>query len=122
MSEQASAERRSFADDKTFAALLEGLAGELQELYAEAESEAESRSRREGIFRRYREEIFPQQPWQTQRYKGFPEAPLSNAYLLANRAYLGALPCFETRLADHDGNLRALIQAEIAAPGHSEGC
>ena len=122
VSAQASAERRSFADDKTFAALLEDLAGELQELYAEAESEAESRSRREGIFRRYREEVFPQQPWQTQRYKGFPEAPLSNAYLLANRAYLGALPCFEARLADHDGNLRALIQAEIAAPGRSEGC
>ena len=120
--EQAGAERRSFADDKSFAALLDGLAAELEDLYAVAESEAEARSRREPIFRRYREEIFPAKQWQTRRYTGFVEAPLSNAYLLANRAYLGALPCFEARLAEHDGDLRALIEAELAAPGRSEGC
>ncbi len=120
--EQADAERRSFADDSTFAALLEGLAGELEDLYAEVASEAEARSRREDIFLRYREEVFPVQPWLTRRYTGFAEAPLSNAYLLAHRTYLGALPCFEARLAEHDGDLREWIQAEIAEPGRSDDC
>ena len=120
--EQANAERRSSADDRTFAALLEGLAGELEELYAEVTSEAEARSRREDIFRRYRDEVFPAQQWQTPRYSGFAEAPRSNAYLLANRTYLGALACFEARFAEHDSDLRALIRAEIAAPGRSDDC
>ena len=120
--DETDAERRSFADDKTFAALLEGLAAELEVLYAEVASEAEARIRREDIFLRYRKDVYPAQEWKTRRYSGFAEAPLSNAYLLANRAYLGALPCFEARLAEQDGDLRALIRTEIDAPGRSEDC
>ncbi len=120
--EQAEAARRSFADEKTFADLLERLAKELERLYAETELADEARRRREGICRRYREEVFPALPWETRRYAGFGSAPLSNAYVLAHRTYLGDLSCFATHLAALGGDLAAFVEGERASPGRSGDC
>ena len=120
--EQAEAARRSFADEKTFADLLERLAKELERLYAETELADEALRRREEIFRRYREEIFPAQRWETRRYAGFGNAPLSNAYVLAHRTYLGDLSCFATQLEALGGDLAAFVEVERASPGRSDDC
>jgi predicted aminopeptidase len=120
--EQVEAARPSFADERTFAELLDGLADEHEELYADTESAEAARTSREAIFRRYQESIFAAQAWKTDRYASFGSAQLSNAYVLAHRAYLGDLPCFEAQLSKLGGDLNAFIRAEREDPGRSDGC
>ncbi len=119
---EAEAARRSFADERTFAALLEQLADDLTALYAGSASGRDARERREELFKRHREEVFPSLPWQTGRYAGFANAPLSNAYVLAHRAYLGDLACFASELEALGGDLRAFIRAERDDPGRNGDC
>jgi predicted aminopeptidase len=110
--------RRSFEDDDRYAQLLAALGAELEVVYAQCSSPAEARERRKPVFERYQREVYPSLPWNTSRYAGFQRAELSNAYLIAQRTYLGLLPCFERELAALDGDLAAFVAAHVAAPGH----
>jgi len=74
------------------------------------------------VFRRYREQVFPTAAWQTQRFTGLGEISLSNAFVLAQRTYLGDLPCFERELAALGGDLRAFIRAHREQPGRRPDC
>ena len=117
--------RRSFADQRRFAALLERLAAELERLYARTSGPDEARRLREEVFARYQGEAFAAVDWQTDDYAGFPELSLSNAFLVAQETYAGALPCLERELSELGGDLQALVERHRADPGRghfAEGC
>jgi predicted aminopeptidase len=110
--------RRDFEDEDRFAALLARLEGELVTAYASAGSAGAARLAREPIFARYQQQEYQALAWSTSRYARFPDAQLSNAWLVARRTYLGALPCFERELDALGGDLRAFVRAHRAHPGH----
>jgi predicted aminopeptidase len=112
----------AFADQLRFAALLERLASELQDLYDEEPTDDSLSQRRAAVFERYRTTEFESVPWQAQRYARFPEAPLSNAYVVARRTYLADLPCFRSELAASEGDLAAFIRAHREDPGRRATC
>jgi hypothetical protein len=70
------------------------------------------------VFRRYQHEVYHSLAWNTQRYADFPQADLSNAYLVARRTYLGLLPCFDAELQRLAGDLRAFVAAHVERPAH----
>jgi predicted aminopeptidase len=113
---QAAAER-AFADDHRFAELLDRLARELGTLYGQAPPPEALLEERQRIFERYQTVEFEAVPWQTGRYSAFPHAPLSNAYVVARRTYLGDLPCFAAELASLRGDLAAFVAAHRERPG-----
>jgi predicted aminopeptidase len=113
----------SFADELTYARLLNSLRGDLDALYAAELSPDEARAKRAPIFARYQTEVFAAQPWRSQRFAGFQRVTLSNAFVVANRDYLGLVPCFERELAQLRGDLAAFVRAHKEKPGHRpEGC
>lgn len=112
--------RDAYADRREFAALLQALEAELTVLYTETSNPDEARARRAAVFRRYQLEEFRARDWRTDRYAGFPEQALSNAYLVAHRTYRGDLPCFEAELGALDGDLAALIRRHRERPGHRD--
>ena len=107
----------AFADDVRFGALLDRLASELRDLYARPLSAAERTERRDALFERYRTVEFESIAWETERYSGFPRAPLSNAYVVARRTYLEALPCLRAELGGRGSDLRAFVRAHREEPG-----
>ena len=114
------AARRRYADARLFAKLLRDLSRELSELYAGAASPDEALRARSAVFERFQREVHPALPWNTESYSGFRTAQLSNAYVLANQAYLEDLPCLESELRALDGDLRAFIQAHRERPGRRQ--
>jgi len=107
-----------FADELTFAHLLGGLRDELARAYGETTSPEAARALRAPIFARYQGEVYAGQPWRSRRFARFPELALSNAWLVAQSAYVGELPCFDAELASLDGDLPAFVRAHRDAPGH----
>ena len=107
----------AFADDARFAELLDRLAADLRRLYALELPETEVLDRRRSIFDRYQAEEYDAVPWETNRYSGFRNAALSNAYVVASRTYLADLPCFDLELKAKNGDLAALIRAHRKEPG-----
>ena len=110
--------RDAFADELTYAQMVNALARELEAAYAGASGPEDARARRAPIFERYQKEVYPAQPWRTQRFARFPTLALNNAWLVGNRDYLGLLPCFERELASLGGDLAAFVKAHKADPGH----
>ncbi len=109
--------RDGFADRRQFAQLLADLSSELDALYEREASAEDARSAREIIFQRYQQGRYPSLRWQTRRYEGFQGIALSNAYVLANRTYLGNLPCFERELAELEDDLRAFVREHKTKAG-----
>ncbi|HXX49281.1 MAG TPA: aminopeptidase [Myxococcota bacterium] len=121
--EAAERARAAFADELTFAQLLNALRGELDALYAAGPSPEQARSERAPIFARYQTEVYAAQSWRGERFAGFKKLALSNAWLVGNRDYVGLAPCFERELASLDGDLPAFVRAHREHPGHRpEGC
>ena len=115
--------RRDFDDADHFAALLMRLETELGAAYAAAANPEAARRAREPIFARYQREEYAAVPWNTERFAGFRDAELSNAWLVARRTYLGTLPCFARELESLGGDLRAFVRAHREQPGHRmPGC
>lgn len=110
--------RDAFADELTYAQMVNALAKELEAAYAGASGPDDARARRAPIFARYQSEVYPAQPWRTQRFARFQTLALSNAWLVGNRDYLGLLPCFERELAALGGDLPAFVKAHREKPGH----
>lgn len=115
--------RLDYGDLDRFAALLARLEAELQQAYAGVEGADAARRIREPIFARYQHEEYAALPWTRDRFDGFRDAELSNAWLLARRTYLGALPCFEREFEALGRDLPAFIRSHRAQPGHRiPGC
>ncbi len=110
-----------FADELTFARMLDGLRAELERVYADAPTPDQARQLRAPVFARYQGEVHAAQPWRSRRYARFPETALSNAWLVARTAYVGELPCFEAELASLEGDLAAFVRAHKEGPGHRFG-
>ncbi len=111
---------KAFADRRTYARTIEALAGELRALYSRKLSRQQALTARREVFERYQREVFPAQPWQTERYRGFTRAELSNAFVIAEQTYSAALPCFEKELTQLGGDLRAFIRRHRKRPGLSQ--
>ncbi|HXZ83991.1 MAG TPA: aminopeptidase [Myxococcota bacterium] len=121
--ESAQRARAAFADELTFAQLLNALRAELETLYAAQPTPEAARSQRAPIFARYQSQVYAAQSWRTERFARFPKVALSNAWLVANRDYVGLAPCFERELASLGGDLPAFVRAHREHPGHRpEGC
>jgi len=114
--------RARFADERRFGALLDALAADLSALYASVSSAEEARARREAVFARFRDEATAAAGFETDRFEGLARAPLSNAFVVAHRTYLGDLPCFERELAGLAGDLAAFIAAHRESPGRRSDC
>jgi predicted aminopeptidase len=115
--------QRIFADRQTYAHTMAELARDLQALYAKGKSRPDVLRDRAAIFTRYQEEVYPAQPWQTERYAGFRKLPLTNAFVVAEQTYSAALPCFARELETLGGDLRAFIARHVEDPGHGvEAC
>lgn len=114
--------RGVFADRKTFAELIDALARELEALYAHTPTREDALRERETVFTRYQHEVFPSATWQTTRFQGLGAVQLSNAFVLAQRTYMGDLPCFERELAALGSDLRAFIAAHREQPGRRPDC
>ncbi len=120
---QAAQAAGAFADELTFARLLDGLRAELEQAYQGVDDARLAREVRAPIFARYQGEAFVGAGWRTQRFQRFPELALSNAWVVANRTYVGLLPCFEAELASLGGDLAAFVRAHRDDPGHRPaGC
>lgn len=116
--EQRARAEAGFADELTFADLLGELREELERVYAAADGPEQARALRAPVFARYQREVHAARPWRSQRYARFPELELSNAWLAAQRAYVGELPCFAAELAELGGDLEAFVRAHRDDPGH----
>lgn len=108
--------RKIFEDRRSFALLLDALAEELTALYSEIASPEEARRRREPVFKRFQTEVFQKRTWRTQRYAGFPQASLSNAYLGSHRTYTATLPCLEQQLTGLAEDLEEFIRLHRDEP------
>jgi predicted aminopeptidase len=121
--EAAARARAAYADELTFARLLNGLRSELAALYGTGPTADAARTARAPIFARYQNEEFAAQTWQTDRFGRFQKLALSNAWLVANRDYVGLAPCFERELESLGGDLKAFVRAHREHPGHRPpGC
>lgn len=110
--------RLDYEDLDRFAALLARLEAELQSAYATVAGPDDARHARAPIFERYQRAEYSAVAWTGDRFDGFRSAELSNAWLLARRTYLGALPCFEREFDALGRDLRAFIRAHRERPGH----
>jgi predicted aminopeptidase len=113
----------TFADELTYARMLNELRSALDALYAQKLTPDQAREQRAPIFARFQSEVYPAQAWKTDRFSHFPKLTLSNAWVVANRDYLGLVPCFERELEALHGDLPAFIRAHRDRPGHRpESC
>ncbi|MEE8557769.1 MAG: aminopeptidase [Myxococcota bacterium] len=122
--EDGGAAERAFADQRRFAGLLERLASRLEGVYQKGLPADEILEHRRALFQAAQTTDFEAIEWETDRYSGFPRAPLSNAYIVARRTYLGDLPCFEAELASLKGDLERFVGGHLEEPGRrlsSEG-
>jgi predicted aminopeptidase len=120
-----SAERFRLDQDDAgrFAALLVRLEGELEQAYSGVEGADAARRVRAPIFARYQQQEYGAIAWSRERFDGFRDVELSNAWLIARRTYLGALPCFEREFEALGRDLAAFIRAHREDPGHRlPGC
>jgi predicted aminopeptidase len=106
----------AFRDEERFASLLEELAAELGALYERALPRERILEERSRVFERYRTARFHAVAWETRRFERFPSAPLSNAYVVAQRAYLGELACFASERARY-ADLAGFVRAHRERPG-----
>jgi predicted aminopeptidase len=114
---------RGFEDADRFAGLLARLESELAAAYAAAPDPEAARRARAPIFARFQGEEYARLAWNGEQYAGFPRAELSNAWLVARRTYLGALPCFARELEELGGDLHGFVHAHREDPGHRlPGC
>jgi predicted aminopeptidase len=88
-----------------FAGAVERLAVELEALYAGTAGH-EAGTAREAVFARHRREL--------------GDAPLSNAWVVAQRTYLGDLPCFGAELRALGGDLAAFVERHRGEPGRRD--
>ena len=103
---------RSFADQRRFAELLAELSLDLEHLYATEGEVRDLATKRERLLAEYQKQRYPALDWQTDRYAGFPDTRVNNAWLVARRTYLGRRPCFERELGQFGNDLRAFIARE----------
>ncbi len=111
----------SFADELTFAALIGELRQALEPIYAGEPTPERARELRAPVFAEFQGARYAAKPWRSRRYARFPELSLSNAWLAAQQAYVGELPCFEAELASLGGDLSAFVRAHRDEPGHRFG-
>ncbi len=110
------AAQRWYDDIRTYTALIERLAQDLEALYAASASKEQALAGRVELFARYRNEVYPSLPWKTERFERFLEIELSNAFVVAQRTYSGDLPCFRAELDALRGDLPAFIRAHRERP------
>ena len=107
-----------WADNLVFAAYLNELVGQLDQLYDRDDIDAATKVElREPIFEagrtRFRDEVLPRM--RTDRFRGFERLPMNNATLLARRLYYDRLDRFEAAHVRLGGGLRETIEAIIEA-------
>ena len=111
--------RDAFADELTYARMLNALAAELE---AAVRRSRAGRTRRARGARRSsratRRRCIPRSPGARSASRASRRSTLSNAWLVGNRDYLGLLPCFERELAALGGDLPAFVRAHREQPGH----
>lgn len=111
----------AFADELTFAALLEELRLALEPIYAGEPTPEQARALRAPVFAEFQGAVYAAKAWRSKRYARFPGLTLSNAWLAAHQTYVGELPCFAAELAELDGDLHAFVRAHRDDPGHRFG-
>ena len=110
--------RAVWHDELLFGAYLSGMVAELDALYGRADLTSEEKIRlREEIFtrgqREFAESVRPR--LQVSTYASFTREPLNNATLMSRRLYYQRLDLFESLFQRYGGNLRATIEAVLAA-------
>jgi predicted aminopeptidase len=110
------AAQRMYEDLRLYTGLIEQLAKDLEAVYAASPSKEQALAERAKVFARYQSEVYPSLAWKTDRFARFPELPLSNAFVVAQRTYSGDLPCFRAELDTLHGDLRAFIRAHRERP------
>ena len=103
---------RSFADQRRFARLLAELSLDLEQLYATEREAPDLETKRARLLADYQKQRYAALDWQTERYSGFPDTQVNNAWLVARRTYLQRLPCFERELEGLGNDLAAFISSE----------
>jgi predicted aminopeptidase len=109
--------RERFLDRRRFADLIDRLARELDALYRTTDGPEAARRTRQAVFERFQGEEFERLDWQTPLYRGFAQAELSNAYVVAHQTYFGDLPCLERELLELGGDIGELVRRHRDAPG-----
>jgi predicted aminopeptidase len=106
-------------DFLTFSVFLDGLIGDLRELYASERATEEKLAEREVIFdrelQRFRDEVQPS--FKAFTFSSFADTPLNNATLLSRMAYYHRLPDFQAHLDAHGGDLAAAVASLAAGVG-----
>jgi predicted aminopeptidase len=110
--------RSGWHDELIFAAFLDGLVTELDEIYGRADlATSEKLARREEVFERARttftEQIQPR--FQIASYGSFLRVPLNNATLLSRRLYYHRLDLFEELFHRMGGDLRRTLEVILAS-------
>ncbi len=106
-----------WSDELIYGAFLDGMVGDLDELYAREDLSTEEKiARREEIFarslRHFEEEVQPQ--FRLLSYAGFLQTPLNNATLLSRRLYYHRLDLFEMLYQRMGGDLRRMLEVTLA--------
>lgn len=101
-------------DYQRFSVFVDALVDDLQELYGRTDLDSGQKvSAREGVFARalarFDEDVAP--TFESVTFGGFRSTPLNNATLLARMRYYHRLPDFKAMLDEHDGDLRAVLDA-----------
>jgi predicted aminopeptidase len=110
--------RNEWHDDLLFGEFLSLMLEELEALYAREDLASEQKvEARASIFeeslRRFREELRPR--LRVLSFASFEQLPLNNATLVGRRLYYHRLELFDAVYASYGGDLRATIDAMIAA-------
>ncbi len=108
---------RMYADRARYTALIDQLAEALEELYARDLSVERAREERTAVFERFQQEVYPTMGFETDRYDGFQQLELTNAFVVAQRTYSGHLPCLRAELERLDNDLIAFVKAHRESPG-----
>ena len=110
------AAEQMYDDIRVYTGMIGQLGRDLEALYAASSTKEQALAGRAALFARYRSEIYPALPWQTDRFERFLEIELSNAFVVAQRTYSGDLPCFRAELEALGGELRAFVRAHRERP------
>ncbi len=101
-------------DYQRFSVFVDALVDDLQELYGRPDLDSGQKvSAREEVFTRalarFDADVAP--TFESVTFGGFRSTPLNNATLLARMRYYHRLPDFSAMLDEHDGDLRAVLDA-----------